>query len=486
MKVVFVVLECESYAVSLFSRLLKDRGHQVYLVFDPRLFATDEISNSRMFNLFDIRRENIRYIKQLNPDVIGFSVYTQDYQYALDYARQLKASTTARIIFGGIHCVLCPEEVVKEWCIDAVCVGEGESAIIEFVENEGKQDILNLWFKNTWNGMRSLVNLDTLPLPDRDIFFKHRPIFSRNYTIATSRGCPYTCTFCASDALNRKCRKLKLGNYLRQRSVWHVMNELMWAKRKYKPKSIYFTDDNLTLNTNWLRKFASQYSVLIGLPFYCTANPGTIKDEHLWLLKKAGCQMIGFGLQSADEWTRVNILKRYGSNERIKQVARQCRKLGIRFSFDHIFNIPGSVESTGETVEFYIATKPDIINTFNMTYLPGIELNKHLDPILIHDINIGKHRTAMFTKNDNNLSTIFTLIPMLPKWLLKYFLNNRFLFNIRLTFVLRYLLKTISRLRIGRYSDAFFPLHLLLFNILSNIKIRLSILFENKNNEVFS
>src|SRR3990167_11001076 len=103
MKIVFVQFEAENYAIQLFSTILKNKRHQVYLIFDPRLFNTDEIKQPFLARLFDIRKQNLVKIKAINPNLIGFSVYTQDYQYALEFARMIKKEMPIiPIIFGGI------------------------------------------------------------------------------------------------------------------------------------------------------------------------------------------------------------------------------------------------------------------------------------------------------------------------------------------------------------------------------------------------
>ena len=331
--------------------------------------------------------------------------------------------------------------------MDIVCIGEGEGAIVELCE-EQHTEIKNIWYKVDGfierNGLRPLItDLDSLPFIDRDILYEQKPVFKKDISILTGRGCPYSCTFCASHALNREYRDKGLGQAVRKRSPSNVLNELIMAKNKYHPRSIYFVDDVFTMSLLWLKEFSQPYIEYIHLPFYCTANPATVKDEELYLLKDMGCQMIGFGMQSCNEEYRIKYLKRYGSNERIKQAASLCHQLGLHFSFDHIFNLPEEpVENQIEATKFYNETRPDIINTFDMTYLPKIELNKYLDEKIRKEVEEGKIRTTMFNKQN------------------------------KLKFLIQLIKKNIKRLMIGRYSDVFFPIRLLLVNIKDNILIK--------------
>lgn len=475
MKIAFVNTEAESYAIMLFSSLLKAKGHEVNLVFDPRLFDTDEVSSNRLARFFDIRKQNIEKLKRIKPDLIGFSTYTQDYRWNVDFARMIKKYMQIPIIFGGIHCTLCPDEVIKEDCIDIVCVGEGEHAIVELVEREVtlERPIRNLWYKSRRNKLRPLIqDLDSLPLPDKDLFYEQKPIFKKGYTISTGRGCPYSCTFCASAGLREVYKEYGLGNSVRQRSVGGIIGELVAAQLCYKPKTVYFTDDNLTMNVKWLREFAPIYRKTVGLPFYCTANPGHIKDEELELLKEAGCQMIGFGLQSTCEDTRVKILNRRGSNERIRQVSSMCRTLNINYSYDYIFSIPMDKAPQLDALTFFTKTRPSVINTFTMTYLPGTKMIKHLQPSEREEVIKGGSITSMFNKSNDCFVSMFALMPLLPKWVNSILITTQLYKFLKLPFFIRLFLKDLKRLMIGRWSDVFFPPSLWLRNMWDNFKIK--------------
>jgi len=448
MRFVFVVSECESYAVSLFSALLKREGHECHLVFDPRLFDSDEIEQPRLARFFSIRKQNIEKVRALHPDYIGFSVYTQDYQWAVEMARSLKG--VAPIIFGGPHCILCADEVIKVPWIDLVCDGEGEQVILDLAAGKELSGIVH----------GPLANLDELPIPDKEIFYEQKPVFRAGYTISTGRGCPYHCSFCASCAIRYRYDRGALKGSVRQRSVDRVITELLYAKLRYDFKTVYFTDDNLTLNGEWLSEFSRDYRKWIKTPFYCTANPGTIQIKDIWYLKRAGCQMIGFGLQSTHEWTRKHILHRTGSNERILGIAKMCRDLGIRYSFDHILDVPGSEETLDGALDFYAEARPDIINVFTMTYLPKIELNKTLSPEERECVERGMVRTSMLRKDNDEWSSALAKI----QWGVRL--------PGRIPFYGRLLLKDLKRFMIGRRSDATFPVRLLLSNMWDNLKIR--------------
>ena len=463
MKFSFVFIEAESYAIMLLSSILKRGGHYVDAVYESRLFASDEISNSSLARFLDCSEKNIRHIQRVNPDYVGFSVYTQDYRYCLKYAQRIKqVCPRTKIIFGGIHPTLCPDEVLSNDCVDMICVGEGEEAMKEL--SRGVWPIYNIWTKKTRTALRPLISdLDKLPRMDRDLFYDLRPVFKDGYTISTSRGCPNQCTFCASVALGNAVKGL--GRYVRQRSPENVIDELQWAVLRFHPKNIYFTDDIMPLNINWLKHFVELYKIFIKLPFYCTANPGTISEPALCLLKDAGCQMIGFGLQSTNEQTRIQVMKRVGSNIKIAKICAWCHAIDLPFSFDHIFDVPGSTETPEEAIEFYNITRPAVINTFTMTYLPRIELNKSLNPDTVKEINNGKIRTGMFNRDNDYCVSVFSVLPLLPHLWIDFLCRKNLARFIRLPYPVRLFLKDLKRATIGRWSDIMFPIRLYLVNI---------------------
>src|SRR4030042_4021033 len=96
------------------------------------------------------------------------------------------------------------------------------------------------------NEPRDLIqDLDSLPFPDKDLYAKEYTDFKGEYTIITSRGCPFSCTYCCNNFL-RKLYQGK-GTYKRYRSPENVIAELKFAKEKYKMKGVLFFDEELLL-----------------------------------------------------------------------------------------------------------------------------------------------------------------------------------------------------------------------------------------------
>jgi hypothetical protein len=151
---------------------LKQQGHDVKLFFAPRQFARGYAQNGVLASILNTDNHIIRKITTFAPDQCLFSPVTATYQYSLHMAERIKKTINTKVIFGGVHATLVPEEVRKHSFIDEVVVGDG----IEYFG--GKFDPDKLW-------------------PDREIFLKELPPVHRKYQIfMTSIGCPFNCSYC--------------------------------------------------------------------------------------------------------------------------------------------------------------------------------------------------------------------------------------------------------------------------------------------------
>jgi len=125
-----------NYGLAYISGLLKANGIETYL-----LNVNDQIGYP--LNLERIRADVLR----IKPDIIGFSVLTNQYKYSLEIARDIKTYLDIPIIFGGIHPTMDPEGTLAESCVDYICIGEGEEAFLELAMRGSPKGIRNLAYK---------------------------------------------------------------------------------------------------------------------------------------------------------------------------------------------------------------------------------------------------------------------------------------------------------------------------------------------------
>lgn len=452
MKIVFVVIAVDNLAIEFLSSFLKKHGHQVDVVLDPTLFATEAIASKKLAAIFDITKEVVCQVIAMKPDLIGFSVFTFNYQRSLKLAREIKkVNKEIPIIFGGVHPISVPEVVIEEDCVDMVCTGEGEYALLELLDSLKKgakrTDIQNIWFADNGkvikNNIRPLIeDLDTLPFPDKELFYKIYTGFIRNdYYTASSRGCPFACTFCSNNVLQKVFRGL--GRPVRRRSPRNMLDELSWAKKRFSIRQITFVDDVFVQDIKWLSEFVPEYKNKIGLPYVVITHPLFVTEEIIKLLAGSGCYFLLFGIQSVSEKTRREVLKRYETNVDIEKAARICRGFELRFSVDHIFNIPGEgIREQEEALKFYNQIRPSIINSYWLQYFPKTEIVATavkygiIKEEIVENINKGLTSTSLVVGLGNkdsfspdlayaNFQFFFMLLPILPKWLMDKIIKRK-------------------------------------------------------------
>ena len=443
MKVTFLGLGTEQLGISQLSAILKQHGHETNVAFSAQLF------NDR-FNLqfpsiakyFDDTQDAIDTILATNPDVLAFGTLTSTFQWGLDVCRAAKAfNPDIKVVFGGVHTSAVPDLVLAKPEVDFVVVGEGDVAfplILEQIKNKDySTPIINTRYKapdgKIIQGKQGgfIQELDNLPMPDKSIWEEYVRI-GDIYLIMATRGCPYRCTFCFNNFFAKLPEdKETAGKYVRLRSVDHVIEELKYAKQRYKIKTVDFLDDVFGTQKKWLREFNVKYKQEINLPFQIQTHPKFMDDETGRLLADAGCKWIQMGVQSMDDEFKKDALLRYEKSEDIENALQIMHKYGIRVKVDHMFGLPNEPVSAQENaLKLYANNHIQRIQTFWTCFLPGTQLMNEaiLDGTInqkqIEDINEGID--FYFFRNldnikDKNLQDqyhayefIFKLMPVIP------------------------------------------------------------------------
>ncbi|HIH14538.1 MAG TPA: B12-binding domain-containing radical SAM protein [Nanoarchaeota archaeon] len=387
MKVQFVYNGAENLGIECLSSFLKSNGHVTALLFDPAIFSGDQLINNKWLSrICSIDDLIVKRIADEKPDIIAFSCFTGNYRWCLSIAEKIKRVSQIPIIFGGVHVTAVPSEVLSNACVDYIVIGEGEYALLELVQylENGKEkklsEISNLGYKQDGklylNNVRAYIkDLDSLPFPDKELFYNKVSLFAEHYYIMTSRGCPFNCTYCSNNLYHSTYASEK--NQLRRRSPDNVIDELKIAKLMWHPKLIKFADDVFSSSKEWLQKFIPLYKSEINIPFFCSVHPNTMTPEIAKLLKEGGCWFVTMGVQSGSERIRKEVFHRFGTNEQIVKAIACIKDAGMTISVDNIFGAPSETEvDLKSSLELYCRTKPDRILTFWLTYYPGTEIIK--------------------------------------------------------------------------------------------------------------
>lgn len=304
-------------------------------------------------------------ILDYQPDLVAFSVVTDNYVWSLEQARQIKSIYDTKTIFGGVHPTIFPE-IILEDSIDIICRGEGEYALLDLMNTiDQRKDysaIKNLWTIKSGevikNAVRPLIqDLNEIPPLDRELYYKYSSL--KDYpvrNIMITRGCPYPCSFCFNHQFNKLYQGK--GDIVRRKSVENSIKELA-ALKKHETRLIMFWDDTFTLDKNWLFKFLEIYRKEIGLPFFCNARVEHLDEKTVESLKKAGVHCVDFGIETGNEERRRAVLNKNISNQKFLDAAELLHKYKICINAENILAIPGeTLETAWETVEFNRRIKP--------------------------------------------------------------------------------------------------------------------------------
>jgi len=354
-------------------------------------------------------------MKRINPDIIAYSTMSADAAIYKKINEYLKSRYDFVSIMGGPHPTYFPDVRFEEG-LDFICRGEGEAAFAEFLEkfekNEDLETIQNIGNKNVLNPLRKLeADLDNLPLPDRDLTFGKTELAGSHLKIfMSSRGCPFTCTYCFNNPLNEM--QAGLGKRHRTFSPERIVEEIDAVRAKYPLSFIKFQDDLFAPKTSWLADFSKVYASKVGLPFNALERLDLVTEERLKLLKEAGCQSLTFAIDSANPDIRTHILERGMRipNEEIIERLKLVRSHGIHTMTNFILGVPTStVQDELDAVDINVRGRVSLGITSTLVPYPGTAIYNYCvkHKLLDSDISMAETKRPLVQMiEDNQFSSI--------------------------------------------------------------------------------
>ena len=365
-------------------------GHESYLLYMPQ-FKHDD-----MDHLEGIRK----FVTELNPGLIGISLMSVEYTHACHVTQDIKSfNKTTPIVWGGIHPTISPAHCLDY--ADYVCIGEGEKTLLDMADaisrGEPLKDINNLCYleggtlkKNVLNPLEQ--NLDSIPhyehvpvngfiLNGKNIekinkrnFRKHARFAGKTYSIISTRGCPFSCTYCCNNFLI----KLYHSQRIRKRSAQNIIRELEHLLENHPEiEYINFQDDCfLACSETYLKEFCALYKEKIAKPFIIRAIPTYITHDKIEMLQDAGLAWVTSGLQSGSDRTCKEIYKRRSLKADFLRAAHILHELKVAAYYDIITDNPFENDDDRlETIDTFIRTpKPFFAQFFSLVFFKGTEL----------------------------------------------------------------------------------------------------------------
>ena len=265
------------------------------------------------------------------------------------YAKALGAKTIA---FGTHVTPLTRETMAAFPSLDYVIRGEPEVTLRELIDTlevgGDLAQVKGLAYRQNGeiviNEERPLIeDLDSLPIPLHHLLplDKYRiPMVRGSYAfVLVSRGCPASCRFCIKSVL--------WGRSIRVRSPEHIMTEL-FILRDLGVHNIHFEAELFTVNRDMVMRLCEMIQETgLKIRWTCNSRVDMVDKEMLVAMKKAGCWMISWGIESGSQRI-LNNVKKGITLEKIERGLRWSKEAGIGNWGYFIIGLPGETEETIE------------------------------------------------------------------------------------------------------------------------------------------
>lgn len=385
-------------------------------------------------------------LSTFQPHLVGVSCMTPTYPQAVAICRNVKEQSNAATVLGGPHVTALKDDILAlQPEVDYVVYGEGERTIAELCQvlEQGHSELANvngLVYRRpdgtiSVNPPRDLIKeVDSLPFPARDLV-DMRPLGTHRYidvgrvsaTMISSRGCPFKCAFCSSH--------VTMGKLYRFRSADNVLAEIDELVGRYRVNHIAFEDDTFTLNRERLETICQELiQRRYDLTWYCLSRVESMDLELARLMRRAGCRMVSFGIESGNPEILQKIHKKI-SLPAARQAVEACYQAGLRSQCTFILGFPFDTQQTmADTLHFAQELSPTIAIFFALVPYPGTEMYRYLPESLRPQRADQWQDFANMINNQGYLSLVpgvsaAELTRMTEQWHLRFYLRPRQLYR---------------------------------------------------------
>ncbi len=303
----------------------------------PSLAAWLERSGHRV-DLVDCTAEGIgpedlrARVGGLRPDVVGLTAMTPVVPAALAAARTCRRLFPgARIVVGGTHATVRPEDLLAGDAVDAVVRGEGEIPLERLVDGASVEELTGVSYRGDGGVVHNpectpIDDLDDLPLPAYHLLDlrRYRPGLGTYrrlpaMCLVTTRGCAHHCTYCFN----------LFGHRPRRRSAERILDDVRQLRRRFGIRQLLFYDDAFTVHRDRLRAFC-QGLLRDGarVSWTCYGRVDAVRADLLSLMARAGCHQICYGIESGSQRVLDSVDKRI-TLEQVRRAVRLTREAGI-------------------------------------------------------------------------------------------------------------------------------------------------------------
>lgn len=359
--------------------------------------------------VFDMDVEEVAladFVREFQPDIVGITSNTPQVKQGWFAARQCKSVGDILVVQGGPHVSALPEEAVSRPEVDIVARGEGEATWLDLcatVEHakagnphlkardlldpaaQVLDQVLGITFQTLDGKIKhtrdrpAIADLDTLPYPAYHFFRMDRytslqPAMDaveqgKSFSLMTSRGCPYRCTFCSQSVMAEKWRA---------RSAEGVLKEWQHLVHDLGAQEIGVLDDSANIQRPRLHEICQRLidDKLNHIPWILINGiRANLADEDLLRhMKAAGLKRVAFGVETGDEGILEAIDKRV-THAQIRAAFKSAKKVGLETVGFFIIGLPGdNAETMEKTIRLACELDPLVANFSMLTPYPGTKV----------------------------------------------------------------------------------------------------------------
>lgn len=293
-----------------------------------------------------INEASANLVLKSKSDIVGFSTQCVTYPTCLNMAKKIKKANPEVItVFGGHNSSFLDVETLEKFpYVDVIVRGEGEVTFLNLVRalqnNELLQNVKGITYRCGDEIVRNedeelIKDLDSLPIPAYhlvDSLECYRKLGTTlTMLIESGRGCSYNCVFCSN------CRLWQ--RKVRYKSVERVIEEILYHEENNKPDEYYLVHDFFTHSIQYVRDFCNQViDKGLDIKWNCRCRLNVDK-ETMFLMKKAGCERLLYGVESGSEKILKFMNKRIEFNKMFDSI-RTTIEAGIIPSLSFVMGLP--------------------------------------------------------------------------------------------------------------------------------------------------
>lgn len=316
-------------------------------------------------------------IYNFGPDIVGITMLTANYKAAVNISNIVKSlDKEIKVVVGGTHPTLNPDGVIRAKDFDYLIRGEGEFSFLELADGLKANEILGLSYKESekiiHNKSRPFIdNLDILPFPARHSFLNSTKHLDAG-AIATGRGCPFSCTYCASPQIWHRITRF--------RSVPNIMEELRYLKENYASTLLQFVDDTFSLNKGRAKELCRQIiKENLNIKWKCDTRVDCLDKELISLMKEAGCIRMKLGVESGSDRILKGVKKGF-TKEKVRQGIALIKEFDMPLTIYLMAGFPGETnEDLKETIEFAKELDADYYSLSILAPYYGTQIYRELE-----------------------------------------------------------------------------------------------------------